>query len=72
MDDPQHVTENKYTSALGDLKVYNYTVAHEDAPDGLSILHISDLHLDRNNPEQLKKLQSIAENMGNVDFILMT
>ena len=72
MDDPQHVTQEKRTSSFNDLKLYNYTVAHEDVPDGLKILQISDLHLDKDRPEQLEKLRSIANEMEDIDFVLMT
>ena len=72
MDDPQHITESKSRQKTDFGTYYTYTLEHKDLPNGLKILHLSDIHLGVNRPENLLHLERFAEEMDSVDFIFIT
>jgi hypothetical protein len=72
MDDPQHISESKFRQKTDFGTYYAYTLEHKDLPNGLKILHLSDLHLGVDRPENLRHLERLAEEMDSVDFVLLT
>jgi predicted MPP superfamily phosphohydrolase len=72
MDDPGDVTKDKSRKQSEFGTYYSYTLEHKDLPNGLKIIHLSDIHLDANHPENMEHLEKFANDMDSVDFVFLT
>lgn len=72
MDDPENITASKSRTQWEFGTYYSYTLEHNDLPNGLKIIHLSDIHLDVNHPENMEHLEKFANEMDSVDFVFLT